>query len=109
MGTVLHRRLEELRGLPHIGDVRGRGLLAGVEFVADKESRAPFPRGERFTERFQAAAERQGLMVWPNTGHADGVDGDLVVLAPPYIITEAEIDEIVARFAGALDDMKSRD
>ena len=46
-------------------------------------------------------------MVWPNTGHADGVNGDLVVLAPPYIITEAEIDEIVARFTKALGQMST--
>ena len=108
MGHILHERLQPLRELPHVGDVRGRGLLAGIEFVAEKESRTPFPRGERFTERFQAAAERHGLMVWPNTGHADGVNGDLVVLAPPYIITEAEIEEIVVRFAAALGEMKAR-
>jgi adenosylmethionine-8-amino-7-oxononanoate aminotransferase len=106
MGAILHQRLGALRELPHVGDVRGRGLLAGIEFVANQDTRAPFPRGERFTERFQAAAERQGLMVWPNTGHADGTNGDLVVLAPPYIISEAEIDEIVGRFIAALSDMK---
>lgn len=106
MGRIFHQKLEALRGLPHVGDVRGRGLLAGVEFVADSDSRAPFPRAERFTERFQAAAERAGLMVWPNTGQADGVNGDLVVLAPPFIITEAEIDEIVTRFTDALSRMK---
>lgn len=108
MGHILHERLQPLRELPHVGDVRGRGLLAGIEFVAEPESRTPFPRGERFTERFQVAAERHGLMVWPNTGHADGVNGDLVVLAPPYIITEAEIEEIVVRFAAALGEMKAR-
>lgn len=108
-GKLFHEKLEALRGLPHVGDVRGRGLLAGIEFVADTASRMPFPRGERFTERFQAAAERAGLMVWPNTGHADGVNGDLVMLAPPYSITEAEIDEIVSRFERALREMKPRD
>lgn len=103
MGRVLHQKLEALRDLPWVGDVRGRGLLAGIEFVADKESRAPFPRAQRFVERFTAAAEDAGLMVWPNTGHADGTNGDLVMLAPPYIITEAEIDEIVGRFRQALE------
>jgi adenosylmethionine-8-amino-7-oxononanoate aminotransferase len=106
MGRIFHQKLGALRGLPHVGDVRGRGLLAGVEFVADPDTRAAFPRAERFTERFQAAAERAGLMVWPNTGQADGTNGDLVVLAPPFIITEAEIDEIVARFTEALSQMK---
>jgi adenosylmethionine-8-amino-7-oxononanoate aminotransferase len=105
MGRVMHRKLEALRGLSHVGDVRGRGLLAGIEFVADVESRAPFPRERRFAERFAAAAERAGLMVWPNTGHADGINGDLVVLAPPFIITEAEIDEIVARLRTALQEV----
>ena len=84
------------------------GLLAGIEFVADRESRAPFPRAERFVERFTAAAERAGLMVWPNTGQADGTNGDLVVLAPPYIITEAEIDQIVLRLRLALESMPAR-
>ena len=70
--------------------------------MEDAESRAPFGREQRFAERFTAAAERAGLMVWPNTGHADGVNGDLVVLAPPFIITEAEIDELVTRFERAL-------
>lgn len=107
MGAVLHRELEALRGLPHVGDIRGRGLLAGIEFVADTASRAPFPRSARFAERFTAAAQQAGLMVWPNTGHADGTDGDLVVLAPPFIISEAEIAEIVARFSTALNSVNS--
>ena len=103
MGLTLHRRLEALRDLPCVGDIRGRGLLAGIEFVADKDTRAPFPRSARFAERFTAAAQQAGLMVWPNTGHADGTDGDLVVLAPPFIISEDEIGEIVARFTIALE------
>lgn len=105
LGRVLHERLEPLRGLPFVGDIRGRGLLAGIEFVEDVESRMPFLREQRFAERFTAAAERVGLMVWPNTGQADGVNGDLVVLAPPFVITEAEIDELVVRFRKALEDV----
>ena len=101
MGQVLHRKLDAVRALPLVGDVRGRGLLAGIEFVEDRDSRAPFPREKRFAERFTAAAERAGLLVWPNTGHADGVNGDLVMLAPPFVITEAEIDQIVERFVYA--------
>ena len=107
MGRVLHRELEALRGLPHIGDIRGRGLLAGIEFVADTETRAPFPRDARFAERFTSAAQQAGLMVWPNTGHADGTEGDLVVLAPPFIISEEEIGEIVARLRTALNSVNS--
>jgi adenosylmethionine-8-amino-7-oxononanoate aminotransferase len=105
MGAVLHERLQPLRALPHVGDIRGRGLLAGIEFVEDVDSRMPFLREQRFAERFAASAERVGLMVWPNTGQADGVNGDLVMLAPPFVISEAEIDEIVSRFTSALEDV----
>jgi adenosylmethionine-8-amino-7-oxononanoate aminotransferase len=103
MGDVLHRKLNALRDLPAVGDVRGLGLLAGIEFVSDKSSKTPFPRKQKFAETFVAAAQDAGLVVWPNVGHADGENGDLVMVAPPFIITEAEIDELVARFKTALD------
>jgi hypothetical protein len=103
MGRVLHERLAPLAELPHVGDVRGRGLLAGIEFVEDKASRSPFPRSAQFAERFADAALEAGLTIWPNVGHADGTNGDLAMLAPPFIVTEEEIDEIVSRFTRALD------
>jgi adenosylmethionine-8-amino-7-oxononanoate aminotransferase len=103
MGEVLERRLAALQGLPHVGDVRGRGLLAGIEFVEDKATRAPFPRAAAFAETFAEAALEAGLTVWPNVGHADGTNGDLVMVAPPFIVTESEIDEIVSRLAAALE------
>ena len=103
MGQALHRELQALRGLPFVGDVRGRGLLAGVEFVADVETRAPFPRNRGFAERFTALALEEGLVVWPNVGQADGTNGDLVMLAPPFIISEEEIRELVRRFSRALE------
>lgn len=103
LGRVLEQRLATLRGLPHVGDVRGRGLLAGIEFVEDTATRTPFPRAAQFVEAFMEAAQDAGLIVWPNVGHADGVNGDLVVMAPPFIITEQEIEEIVIRFRTALD------
>ena len=98
MGVVLQRKLAALLELPSVGDVRGLGLLAGIEFVADKKTKAPFPRSLKFAETFVAKAQDAGLIVWPNTGHADGENGDLVMMAPPFIVTEAEIDEIVVRF-----------
>lgn len=101
MGQLLHRKLDAVRALPLVGDVRGRGLLAGIEFVEDRDSRAPFPRARRFAERFTEAAERAGLLVWPNTGHADGVNGDLVMLAPPFVISESEIDQVIEKFLQA--------
>nr|MBA3259761.1 aspartate aminotransferase family protein [Gemmatimonadales bacterium] len=102
MGQVLHRRLETLRELPLVGDVRGRGLLAGIEFVADPASREPLPRAAGMAEAFTAAALETGLVVWPNVGHADSINGDLVMLAPPFIVTEEQIEEIVTALTGAL-------
>ena len=102
MGRILHERLAPLAQLPHVGDVRGRGLLAGIEFVEDKATRAPFPRAARFAETFADAALDAGLTVWPNVGHADGTSGDLAMIAPPFIVTEDEIGEIVSRLTAAL-------
>ncbi|HMI57233.1 MAG TPA: aminotransferase class III-fold pyridoxal phosphate-dependent enzyme, partial [Gemmatimonadaceae bacterium] len=104
MGRVFHDKLAALLDLPHVGDVRGRGLLAGVELVLDRDTRAPFPRKAKVAERMTEAAQRAGLVVWPNTGHVDGVDGDLIMLAPPFIIEPAQIDELVTRFRVAYDD-----
>jgi len=97
-----HQRLASLRDAPIVGDVRGRGLLAGIEFVSDRTTRAPIPRERRFAERFTLEAQRNGLIVWPNVGHADGHQGDLVMLAPPFVISEGEIDDLVDRFRATL-------
>jgi len=103
MGEVLQRRLGELREHPNVGDVRGRGLLAGIEFVEDKQSRKPFDPSVRMAENFTQAAQAAGLVVWPNSGYTDQEDGDLVLIGPPFIITESEISELVQRFRTALD------
>jgi len=103
MGEKLHARLAALRDNPHVGDVRGRGLLAGIELVQDRATRAPFPRRLHLAETLAEAALAAGLMTWPNVGQANGVDGDLCCLAPPLCITEAELEELVARLARALE------
>ena len=102
LGPTLQQRLAALCELPCVGDVRGRGLLAGVEIVENKETRAPFAREKHVAERVTAAAREAGLVVWPNVGHADGTRGDLVMIAPPFIITEEEIGMIVDRLWTAL-------
>jgi adenosylmethionine-8-amino-7-oxononanoate aminotransferase len=101
LGPIFHDRLAALRALPGVGDVRGRGLLAGVEFVADSAG-TPFPRSARFAETFVEAALEAGLVVWPNVGQVDGANGDLAMLAPPFIVSVEEIDLIVQRFGEAL-------
>lgn len=102
MGRLLHARLASLGEHPLVGDVRGRGLLAGVELVADRESREALPRSAGAAESLTAAALDEGLVVWPNIGHADGVNGDLVLLAPPFVITEDQIDQLVGSLGRAL-------
>ncbi|MEO7038599.1 MAG: aspartate aminotransferase family protein [Gemmatimonadaceae bacterium] len=104
MGHVFHAKLAALLELPHVGDVRGRGMIAGIELVLDRETRAPFPRSAKIAESLTEAAQRAGLVVWPNTGHVDGVSGDIIMLAPPFIIEPAQIDELLILFRVAYDD-----
>jgi len=90
---------------PHIGDIRGRGLLIGIEFVRDKKNRKPFPRNRKYVEQFLASAREKGLIFWWNTGQADGRNGDLIILAPPYIITDKDIALIHEKMEETLADM----
>jgi adenosylmethionine-8-amino-7-oxononanoate aminotransferase len=83
--------LESLRHEEPIGDVRGIGLLWGVEFVADKSSKRPFAPEENFSGRVAAAALHRGLLVYPMQGSVDGIRGDHLLLAPPAIITGQQI------------------
>lgn len=99
MGEILHQKLrDEILPLPHVGFVTGKGLLAGVEFVEDKKTKKPFGRAKKMAEQFIAHAFKNGLILWPNVGHADGVNGDLVLISPPLIIRANELDEMVALF-----------
>ena len=93
-GTGYKAELARLRG----SELVGRAYEPLLPYFADKKTKAPFPRALKFAEKFVAAAQDAGLIVWPNTGHADGEDGDLVMIAPPFTISEAEIDEIVSHF-----------
>jgi adenosylmethionine-8-amino-7-oxononanoate aminotransferase len=95
-GKRLQAGLEaRLGGHRHVGDVRGLGLMVAVELVADRATRRPFPRAHRVTERAVAAARDHGLLLYSSTGCADGTNGDLVMLGPPLVATDAEIDEMV--------------
>ena len=86
--------LDRLRRFDFVGDVRGRGLLAGIELVRDHETKEPFPRSRRFVEEVVARAFENGLVVYSSTGMANGVDGDALMLAPSFVIDEAQIDEL---------------
>jgi hypothetical protein len=102
MGEKALHRLDALRAHPHVGDVRGRGLMIGVELVADKARRRPFPRAEARAEAVGAEAFRRGLVTYPGGGGASGADGDIIMLAPPFVVTEAELEEMAVILDGSL-------
>jgi adenosylmethionine-8-amino-7-oxononanoate aminotransferase len=95
--------LARLKRHRHVGDIRGRGLLAAIELVADRETKQPFLRAEKVAERLAAAAFEEGLIVWPNAGNVDGVRGDLIMIAPPYTASREDLVEIGRRLDKALD------
>jgi hypothetical protein len=102
-GETLAKLLGEALGDdPHVGDVRGRGLMIGVELVRDRETREPFPRADGATERVVAAARERGLLVYSSTGCANGIDGDLVMFGPPFVITDEQLSEVAAVTAEAV-------
>jgi adenosylmethionine-8-amino-7-oxononanoate aminotransferase len=108
MGALLRRRLSERFGNhAHVGDIRGRGLFQAIELVEDRLTKAPFDPARKLHAKVKKAAMARGLMVYPMGGTIDGQTGDHVLLAPPFIVTSAQIDEIVDRLAGALDDALS--
>ncbi|HEU4672875.1 MAG TPA: aminotransferase class III-fold pyridoxal phosphate-dependent enzyme [Candidatus Limnocylindrales bacterium] len=102
-GRLLGLLRDRLAGEPHVGEVRGRGLMVGIELVEDLESRAPFPRSERVAERVLAAAWEAGLLLYSGTGNADGVDGDVLLLGPPFVVTDEELVEIADGTARAIE------
>lgn len=104
MGEALAARLEARLGQhPHVGDLRGRGLFRGVELVADRETKAPFDPSRKVAARVKAAAFEAGLICYPMAGTIDGRTGDHVLLAPPFIISETELDILVDQLAVAIE------
>ena len=90
-------------GHPAVGEIRGRGLLVGIELVADRETREPFPRASRVTEAVVRAARERGVLVYSGTGCANGIDGDTILLGPPFIVTEGESERIATVVADAIE------
>ncbi len=112
MGAKLKSALEARFGQhPNVGDVRGRGLFLGIELVADKNTKAPFDPSLKLHADIKKRALAGGLMVYPMGGTVDGLAGDHVLIAPPFIITEAHIEEIVEKLdiavSGALKTVKA--
>jgi adenosylmethionine-8-amino-7-oxononanoate aminotransferase len=104
LGALLEKKLRAAFGAhPHVGDIRGRGLFWGIELVYERASKRPFDPKLRVHARLKKEALRAGLMCYPMGGTLDGVRGDHVLLAPPFILEESQIDELVSRLGTALD------
>ncbi len=88
---------------PNVGEIRGRGLLVGLELVADRATRQPFPRSARLIEAVMRHARDAGLLVYHGTGNADGIDGDTVLLGPPFVATEEELSAIAERLGDSIE------
>jgi adenosylmethionine-8-amino-7-oxononanoate aminotransferase len=96
-----------LHALPFVGSVTGIGHMAGVEFVEDKALKRPYPVSRKFAPRFVQHAQDQGLILWPNYGQADGVNGDLVILGPSLLMSMDEADECIGKLKYAIQTFQS--
>ena len=96
ISATLRGDLEPLRSHPNVGDIRGMGLLIGIEFVRDKSFREPFPPSQNAAERIRQAAVEEDVLIYPTQGCIDGLRGDHILLAPPFILN-AEESALIAR------------
>jgi adenosylmethionine-8-amino-7-oxononanoate aminotransferase len=102
-GETLRSALEaEFGQHPHVGDIRGRGLFLGLELVAEREAKTPFDPARKLAARIKAAAFDAGLICYPMSGTIDGRSGDHILLAPPFILEEAQVGEVTDKLASAL-------
>ncbi|MEM9911001.1 MAG: aspartate aminotransferase family protein [Pseudomonadota bacterium] len=107
-GKKLVQRLDETFGQhPHVGDIRGRGLFRGIELVADWETKEPFSPEMHIAAKLKRAAFEAGLICYPMAGTIDGKRGDHILLAPPFIIEDAQLDELTDRLSTALAEVLS--
>ena len=105
-GEVLDQALRDAFGNhPHVGEIRGRGLFRALELVADRTTKEPFDPALRLNAQIKSAAFARGLICYPSGGTADGQRGDHVLLAPPFIVDEDDVREIVSRLEMAISDV----
>ena len=102
MGQYLLDKLQDLNSLDIVGDIRGLGLFAGIEFVRDKTTRTWFDSALKINKQIANQAFIRGLITYPGGGGIDGIHGDHILLAPPFIITEKQIDELVEILSSAI-------
>ncbi|MBZ4654487.1 MAG: Acetylornithine transaminase [Peptococcaceae bacterium] len=94
---LLGQLQDKLSSFWYVGDVRGKGLMQGVEIVKNKNTKEPFPASLNIAEKLTVTLMKFGVIVYPGNGMADGENGDQFLLAPPLIITKAEVDDLVER------------
>jgi len=102
-GILDHLLHAAFDGHPHVGDIRGRGLFQAIELVKDKKTKEPFDPSLKLHARIKKQAMARHMMCYPMGGTADGTRGDHVLLAPPYIVTQDQVAEIVDRLKKAVD------
>ena len=103
VGQLLDRKLKAaFGGHPNIGDIRGRGLFRAMELVEDRSTKRPFDPARRINAVLKKESLKAGLMCYPTGGTVDGILGDHVLFAPPFIVEEAHLDELVEKFSTAL-------
>jgi hypothetical protein len=101
-GEILRKELSLLQNHPRVGEIRGLGLLLGIEFVKNKSSREPFPKSDNIAERIRQAALDENVLVYPTQGCVDGANGDHILLAPPFIISPEESAQLGRALQSAL-------
>ena len=103
-GDALTAALQQAFGQhPHVGDIRGRGLFRGLELVEDRETKRPFDPNRKLHAKVKAAALENGLICYPAGGTIDGKSGDHILLAPPFIIEDSQIEELVTKLQAGID------
>jgi len=104
IGDYLNQKLRSaFENHDHVGFISNIGLLFGIEIVENKSNKSPFPIERKITEKLTHAALESGLTLWPNTGHRENGDGDIILLGPPLVLNRSEADEIVTRLLLAFD------
>jgi len=102
-GATLRAMLdEEFEDHPHVGDIRGRGLFLALELVRERDSKTPFAPELKLHAAIKARAMENGLLVYPMGGTIDGRNGDHVLLAPPFVVTQGDLGEIVGRLKDSI-------
>ena len=101
-GTLRSMLIEATKDIEAVGDIRGRGFFQAIELVADRKTKKPFDGGKKLFMKIRQRAFDNGLICYPVGGNVDGINGDVVILAPPYNVTDAELTEIVDKTASSI-------